>query len=101
SRELAGAAGRDRKAFAGDSRRPAAGQRRPARTFMNSVDVSSEVPNRAMRQGDATSPVVVRLSVFGLIRSDVKRKAIWLYESDRPRMVVKVLFTDGTAAMIL
>ncbi|MEO6810605.1 MAG: serine O-acetyltransferase [Isosphaeraceae bacterium] len=36
-----------------------------------------------------------------LIRADLRRKALWLYESDRPAAVLKVLLTDGTAAMIL
>jgi serine O-acetyltransferase len=40
-------------------------------------------------------------SLWQLIRSDLRRKALWCYESDRPAAVVKVLLTDGTAAMIL
>src|SRR5262245_16410884 len=40
----------------------------------------------------------------GLLRTiggDLRNKALWCYESDRWTAVVKVLFTDGTAAMIL
>jgi serine O-acetyltransferase len=39
--------------------------------------------------------------LFGTIRNDLRQKALWCYESDRWRAFVKVLFTDGTAAMIL
>jgi len=35
-----------------------------------------------------------------LIRSDIGRKAIWCYESDRWPAVLKTLLTDGTMAMI-
>jgi serine O-acetyltransferase len=38
--------------------------------------------------------------VFRLLRSDLRAKAIWLYESDRPAAIVKTLLTDGTMAMI-
>jgi len=40
------------------------------------------------------------VTVFGLILSDLRRKAYWCYESTRARAIVKVLLTDGTAAMI-
>ena len=36
-----------------------------------------------------------------LIRTDVRKKAIWCYESDRWSAIVKTLVTDGTMAMIL
>jgi len=36
-----------------------------------------------------------------LIWSDLRRKAQWCYESDRATAILKVLVTDGTAAMIL
>jgi serine O-acetyltransferase len=36
-----------------------------------------------------------------LISADLRRKAQWCYESDRPAAMVKVLLTDGTAAMLL
>src|SRR3954470_13961699 len=35
------------------------------------------------------------------IRGDLRRKASWCYESDRTAALLKVLATDGTAAMIL
>ena len=34
-----------------------------------------------------------------LIRSDLRRKALWCYESDRWTAILKVLLTDGTAAI--
>jgi serine O-acetyltransferase len=37
--------------------------------------------------------------MFSLIRSDIRRKALWCYESDRWSAIVKTLLTDGTAAM--
>lgn len=40
-------------------------------------------------------------SLARTILDDVRRKAVWCYESDRPAALVKVLLTDGTAAMIL
>ncbi len=36
-----------------------------------------------------------------LILTDLRRKALWCYESDRWPAVLKVLLTDGTAAMVL
>src|SRR5260370_7547641 len=38
--------------------------------------------------------------MFPLIGCDLRRKALWCYESDRWPAVVKALLTDGTAAMI-
>jgi serine O-acetyltransferase len=35
------------------------------------------------------------------IMTDLRRKALWCYESERWQAIVKVLFTDGTPAMIL
>lgn len=43
---------------------------------------------------------VARPALFALIRADVSRKALWLYESDGAAALVKVLLTDGTAAMV-
>jgi hypothetical protein len=40
-------------------------------------------------------------NVYQLIRADLRAKAHWLYESDGYKSVIKVLLTDGTAAMIL
>jgi serine O-acetyltransferase len=39
--------------------------------------------------------------MFRLMMSDLRAKAEWCYEGGRLRDVVKVLFTDGTMAMIL
>jgi serine O-acetyltransferase len=39
--------------------------------------------------------------LLSTIGTDLRRKALWCYESDRWPALVKVLFTDGTAAMIL
>ena len=36
-----------------------------------------------------------------LIMTDLRRKAAWCYEDERPRAVLKVLLTDGTLAMII
>lgn len=38
--------------------------------------------------------------LFRLIRSDIVRKALWCYESDRWPAILKTLLTDGTPAMI-
>jgi serine O-acetyltransferase len=35
------------------------------------------------------------------IRTDLRRKALWCYESDRWPAVIKVLLADGTPAMVL
>jgi serine O-acetyltransferase len=40
-------------------------------------------------------------SLLNTIRQDLRRKSQWCYQSDRWADRVKVLFTDGTAAMIL
>src|SRR5437868_14231293 len=37
--------------------------------------------------------------MFRLIRSDIRRKALWCYESDRWSAIIKTLLTDGTASM--
>jgi serine O-acetyltransferase len=39
--------------------------------------------------------------MFGLIVSDLRKKAFWCYENERPRAVLKVLLTDGTMAMVI
>jgi serine O-acetyltransferase len=41
------------------------------------------------------------VGLFRTILTDLRRKALWCYESDRPAAALKVLLTDGTAAMIL
>jgi serine O-acetyltransferase len=41
-----------------------------------------------------------RLGLWGLLRADLRAKAMWLYESNRASAILKVLLTDGTAAMI-
>lgn len=41
------------------------------------------------------------ISLFELVVSDLRGKALWCYESDRPGAILKALLTDGTAAMIL
>ncbi|MBV8556792.1 MAG: serine acetyltransferase [Planctomycetaceae bacterium] len=46
-------------------------------------------------------PPSVSRSLFRLIGADLRRKALWCYESDRPVALLKVLLTDGTPAMIL
>jgi serine O-acetyltransferase len=35
-----------------------------------------------------------------LLQADIRRKALWCYESDRVSAIIKTLVTDGTAAMI-
>lgn len=40
------------------------------------------------------------MNIFRLLQSDLRRKALWCYESDRPAAIFKVLCTDGTCAMI-
>jgi serine O-acetyltransferase len=40
------------------------------------------------------------MDLFRTILTDLRRKALWCYESDRWTAVVKVLLTDGTAAMV-
>ena len=37
--------------------------------------------------------------MFRLIRSDVRRKALWCFQSDRWSAILKTRLTDGTAAM--
>ncbi len=41
------------------------------------------------------------MNVFRAIGTDLRTKALWCYESNRWTALVKVLLTDGTAAMIL
>jgi serine O-acetyltransferase len=40
-------------------------------------------------------------SLLSLVRSDLRRKAKWCYDSDRRAARLKVLLTDGTTAMLL
>jgi serine O-acetyltransferase len=41
------------------------------------------------------------MSLARLLAADLRGKALWCYESDRPAALFKALLTDGTAAMIL
>ncbi len=41
------------------------------------------------------------MGLLATIRSDVRAKALWLYESDLTRDVFKASLTDGTAAMVV
>ena len=41
------------------------------------------------------------LGLFSTIAGDLRRKALWLYQSVRWQALLKVLFADGTAAMIV
>ena len=40
-------------------------------------------------------------SLARLVAADLRGKALWCFESDRPAALLKALLTDGTAAMIL
>jgi serine O-acetyltransferase len=40
-------------------------------------------------------------SLWSLLAADLRRKALWCYESERWPALVKVLLTDGTMAMIV
>lgn len=42
-----------------------------------------------------------RLSLREILMADLRHKALWCYESDDRRSLIKVLATDGTMAMIL
>ena len=41
------------------------------------------------------------IPMFKLIAADLRQKAAWCYEDERPRAILKVLLTDGTLAMVL
>jgi serine O-acetyltransferase len=41
------------------------------------------------------------LQTLELIREDIRQKALWNYESDRPADQLKALVADGTLAMVL
>ena len=41
------------------------------------------------------------LRTLRLIASDLRHKASWVHESERPRALVKTLLGDGTASMVL
>jgi len=51
--------------------------------------------------GTETGPPQVPTSLIGLIGADLRHKARWCYESEGRKALLKVLMTDGTAAMIL
>lgn len=38
--------------------------------------------------------------MFRLLSADLRQKALWCYGSTGPKTMLKVLFTDGTAAMV-
>ncbi len=40
-------------------------------------------------------------SLISLVRTDLRRKALWCYDSERLSARLKVLLTDGTPAMLL
>jgi serine O-acetyltransferase len=50
--------------------------------------------------GTASPHLVSRMKLVRLIYSDLRAKAEWCYESSGWRALIKVLLTDGTAAMI-
>ena len=39
--------------------------------------------------------------MFGMLRQDLRRKAEWMYGSNRWPSVVKVVFASGTMAMVV
>ena len=39
--------------------------------------------------------------MFRLIASDLRAKALWCYQSDSPRALLKTLVSDGTLAMLI
>jgi serine O-acetyltransferase len=43
----------------------------------------------------------VSMGLFGLIRSDVVAKALWLYGASGRSAIIKTLLTDGTFAMLV
>src|SRR5512135_2786472 len=47
------------------------------------------------------TPAYAPSPLLRMIAADLRRKALWCYESDRPAALIKVLLTDGTPAMIL
>jgi serine O-acetyltransferase len=74
-------------------------------------EVVRRYPDRGVRlpayEADRGEPVVLDRpvppapsSLVGLIRSDLRAKAEWMYESRGWKAVVKTLLTDGTPAMI-
>jgi len=49
---------------------------------------------------DPAVPRPGRLTLFGLLAADLRAKSRWCYDRDDWKGLVKVLLTDGTAAMI-
>jgi serine O-acetyltransferase len=41
------------------------------------------------------------MNIFALIRSDIRAKAKWLYDSQSSRAILKALATDGSFAMLM
>jgi len=39
--------------------------------------------------------------MFGVVLTDLRQKASWCYQSERPAALLKVLLTDGTMAMVI
>lgn len=43
----------------------------------------------------------MKRNLFTLIRSDLRRKALWCYQGQSASAILRVLLTDGTLAMVL
>src|SRR4029079_2121148 len=52
-------------------------------------------------EGGGASARQCREVMFGLLLGDLRKKAAWCYENERPQAVLKVLLTDGTMAMVI
>jgi serine O-acetyltransferase len=59
------------------------------------------VPCQAAGEGECAPCCRQYAGLWRLVRSDLRRKALWLYECDGGAAVLKTLLTDGTAAMVL
>lgn len=61
-----------------------------------------EHPRSAESATQTTTPARShRRSLFGLVASDLRAKAKWCYDRVDWKGIVKVVFTDGTAAMVV
>ena len=54
-----------------------------------------------MTASDSSAAPGGRHGLFGLVSEDLRRKALWTYESDGPSAILKAALTDGSAAMVL
>jgi serine O-acetyltransferase len=66
--------------------------------------MSSHADSPLLQLGSSGNGARTHCSQAGLlatVASDLRRKALWCYESDRGGAMLKVLLTDGTAAMLL